>query len=72
MFPHVGGVGVGDGYVVGEFGGAEDFALAEAGGPGEEAVCCVGSGRAVRRSRRDWVICGVGREKEVHLQDAEY
>ena len=45
VFPHVGGVGVGDGYVVREFGGAEDFALSEGGGAGEEAVRCVGSGR---------------------------
>ena len=45
---HVGTVGVGDGDVVGEFGGAEDFALAEAAGSGEEALGGVGAaGRMV-------------------------
>lgn len=42
---HVGGIGVGYGDVVGEFGGAEDFALAEGAGAGEEALRCVGAER---------------------------
>jgi len=46
---HVGGVGVGDGYVVGEFGGAEDFAFAEGAGAGEEAFGCVGAGEGVSK-----------------------
>jgi hypothetical protein len=41
---HVGGVGVGDGDIVGEFGGAKDFAVAEGAGAGEEPVGCVGAG----------------------------
>ncbi len=34
---------MGYGYVVGEFGGAEDFAFAEGGGSGKEAFGCVGA-----------------------------
>jgi hypothetical protein len=41
---HVRGVGVGDGDVVGEFGGAEYSAFAEGAGAGEEAFGCVGAG----------------------------
>lgn len=41
---HVVAVPVGDGDVVGEFGGAEDFAFAEGGGGLEEAFSSVGAG----------------------------
>lgn len=50
---HVGGVGVGDGQVVGEFGAGEDEALEEGGGGVEETVGGVGAGREIS--------CGSGR-----------
>jgi hypothetical protein len=41
---HVGGVGVGYGDVVREFGGAENSALADGGGSGKETFGCVSAG----------------------------